>query len=105
MMLFTDKDLEKLLRQSPMISPSPDLAQRILRQALMIPQQTQMTMTQAVQRIFAEFRMPQPVYALTILLLIGFAMGCFMQTPAYAKADSHKQITIANFLYADEVAL
>lgn len=102
-MFFTDKDLEKLLRQSPMVSPSPDLAQRILRQALMIPQQTQMTMAQAVQRIFAEFRMPQPAYALATLLLIGFAMGCFMQSPAYA--NSQKQITIANFLYADEVAL
>lgn len=104
-MFFTDKDLEKLLCQSSMIPPSPDLAQRILRQALMIPQQTQMTMAQAVQRIFAEFRMPQPAYALATLLLIGFAMGCFMQSPAYASAHSQKQITIANFLYADEVAL
>ena len=95
-----EQTLESMLRARQVEPVSPDLAERIILRAQRLPQNRTPTLTQWVQRLFAEFHLPRPVYVLTGTLIFGFVVG--LNTPLYTTADDPDSVHVQSFLYADE---
>jgi hypothetical protein len=99
-----EKKLEAMLQARRFEPASPDLAERIIRQAQQVPQNRTVTLTQWVKGLFAEFRLPRPAYVLVSTLIFGFVVG--FTIPQYTTtADDTDSISVQSFLYADEDVL
>lgn len=99
-----EQKLEAMLQARRFEPASPDLAERIIRQARQVPQNQTVSLTQWVERLFAEFRLPRPTYVLVSTLIFGFVVG--FTIPQYTTtADDTDSISIQSFLYADEDVL
>lgn len=99
-----EQKLEAMLQARRFEPASPDLAERIIRQARQVPQNQTISLTQWVRRLFAEFRLPRPAYVLVSTLLVGFVVG--FTIPQYTTtADDTDSISVQSFLYADEDVL
>ena len=99
-----EQRLEAMLRSRRFETASPDLAERIIRQAQQVPQNQTVPLTQWVRRLFAEFRLPRPAYVLVSTLIFGFVVG-FTLPQHTTTADDTDSISVQSFLYADEDAL
>ena len=99
-----EKKLEAMLQARRFEPASPDLAERIIRQAQRVPQHQTVALTQWVRGLFAEFRLPRPAYVLVSTLIFGFVVG--FTIPQYTTtADDTDSISVQSFLYADEDVL
>lgn len=96
-----EQKLEAMLQSRQFELASPDLAGRIIRKAWQMPQNQTVSLTQWVRGLFAEFRLPRPVYVLLSTLIFGFVVG--FNTPLQTTtADEVDPIPVQSFLYADE---
>jgi hypothetical protein len=99
-----EQKLEAMLEARRFEPASPDLAERIIHQAQQIPQNQTVSLTQWVRGLFAEFRLPRPVYVLVSTLIFGFVVG--LTVPQYTTtADDTDLIPIQSILYSDESLL
>jgi hypothetical protein len=99
-----EQKLEAMLQSRRFEPASPDLAERIIRQAQQVPQNQTVALTQWVRGLFAEFRLPRPAYVLVGTLIFGFVVG--FTIPQYTTtADDTDLISVQSFLYADEDVL
>jgi hypothetical protein len=96
-----DQQLEAMLRARRVEPVSPELAERIILKAQGRPQNRTMPLRQWVQRLFAEFHLPQPAYVLACALMIGFIVGWTMPGPHTAE-DAAETLQAQSFLYVDE---
>lgn len=96
-----EQKLEAMLQSRRFEPASPDLTERIVRQAQQMPQNQTVSLTQWVRELFAEFRLPRPAYVLISTLIFGFVVG--FNTPQYTTtADDTDLIPVQSFLYSDE---
>ena len=96
-----EQKLEAMLQARRFEPASPDLAERIVRQAQQMPQNQTVSLTQWVRGLFAEFHLPRPAYVLVSTLIFGFVVG--FNTPQYTTtADDADPTPVQSFLYADE---
>lgn len=100
---MTDDQLEQLLRDRHNPPPSCDLAERISARAAQMPQRAE-SLRGRIGRIFAEFYVPQPAYALACTVLLGaFIGGVLPGSSTSASADESP--SLQSFLYAEEELL
>jgi hypothetical protein len=99
-----EQKLEAMLQSRRIEPASPDLAERIIRQAQQVPQNQTVALTQWVRGLFAEFRLPRPTYVLVSTLIFGFVVG-FTISQYTTTADDTDPISVQSFLYADEDVL
>jgi hypothetical protein len=96
-----DHKLEAMLRTRRVEPVSPELAERIILKAQGRPQNRTIPLRQWVQRLFAEFHLPQPAYVLACALMIGFIVGLTMPVPHTAE-DAAETLQVQSFLYVGE---
>src|SRR5262245_53189644 len=94
--------LEALLRSRPLVPPSPDLAARIAIAARAIPQTRPLSVSEWLAQLFAEFRLPQPAIAVSVLLLLGMAAGWSAPLMLVAPEDDGEALQVQSFLYVDD---
>src|SRR5262245_37891268 len=99
-----EQKLEAMLQSRQFASPSPDLAERIVRKAQHLPQNQAVSLSQWVRELFAEFHLPRPAYVLVSTLIFGFVVG-FTIPQHTTTADDADSIPVQSFLYADEDVL
>ena len=99
-----DEKLEAMLRSRRAEAASPDLAERIILKAQSLPQTQAISLTQWVERLFAEFHVPKPAYVLACTLILGFVLG-FNAPLNTSRTDDAEVDPVQSFLYADEDVL
>ena len=99
-----DEKLDAMLRARRVEPPSPDLAQRIILKARILPQDQTMPLWQWIRQLFAEFHLPRPVYVLACTLILGFVVG-FNVPLNTTTSDDLDSDQVQGFLYADEAIL
>ena len=103
-----DSKLVTMLRARRAPTPSADLAARIVREARRTPQQRPVSLAQALgealERLFAELRLPRPAVALGAALIVGIAAGWAVPfDSAEAEAEDDVDVVhVESFLYPDE---
>ena len=99
-----EQKLEAMLQARLFGRASRDLAERIAREARLLPPNQTVAVTQWMKGLFAEFHLPRPVYVLVSTLIFGFVVG--FTIPQYTTiADDTDSISVQSFLYADEDVL
>lgn len=103
-MKHDDSDFEHLLKQRIFVPPRKDLAQHILREARAISRQEKPTLSDFIQNLFIEFKLPSPAFALSFVLLLGFVVGLSIQNwqQNNIQSDTYNIVTLENFLHAGE---
>ena len=96
-----EQKLEVMLQSRRFEPASPDLAERIVRKAQLLPQHQAVFLSQWVKELFSDFHLPRPAYVLVSTLIFGFVVGFTIPqyTPSTDDADS---MPVQSFLYADE---
>jgi hypothetical protein len=94
---------DALLRSRAFEPARPDLAERIILTARSLPQQRRLTLHAWIQRLFAEFHVPRPAYALALVLMLGFVLGVSLQ--GMQVTEGYDPMSIQSFLYAEEEVL
>jgi hypothetical protein len=96
-----EQKLEALLQSRRFEPASPDLVERIIRKALLLPQHQTVSLSQWVRELFSDFHLPRPAYVLVSTLIFGFVVG--FTVPQYmTPTDDVDPLTVQSFLYADE---
>jgi hypothetical protein len=99
-----EQKLEALLQSRRLEPASPDLAERIIRKAQLLPQQQSVSLGRWISELFTDFHLPRPAYVLVSTLIFGFVVG--FTIPQYTTSiDEADAITVQSFLYADEDVL
>jgi hypothetical protein len=78
--IATHYRLEAWLNTRHMESSSPFLAERIIGAAKQIPQHQRFSVLTWLQGLCMDFRVPQPVYAVALTLLLGVSIGISSHT-------------------------
>ena len=68
-------DYESMLVRRMVPTPRHDLAERILFAASRLEQRHAPNLAEWLNRLFAEFHLPKPAYALAMMLTLGIAIG------------------------------
>jgi hypothetical protein len=99
---FNDEKLDEMLKSRRLEPAGPDLAPRIILKAQQTPQ-NQISLTEWMKRLFAEFHLPRPAYVIACALIFGILVGLY--NPLDTATDESDPIYLQSFLYADEEAL
>lgn len=97
---MNDAQLDQLLRARHSPPPSVGLAERISMRAAQVPQRRESLLTR-IARIFAEFHVPQPAYALACTVVLGAFIGIALPV-ASSQASVDDMPELQSFLYAEE---
>jgi hypothetical protein len=92
-----------MLRSRRLEAASPDLADRIARNAEGIVQNQTFTLAEGIKRLFAEFHLPKPAYVLAGALLLGLATGYGM--PVDAPPEESESAYVQALPFSDEALL
>jgi hypothetical protein len=79
---------------------SPDLAERIILKAQMIPQIQVFSLARWIKQTFAELHLPNPAYVLAGTLMMGFVVG--LNVPADTVTDNADAVQALSFVDPDE---
>jgi hypothetical protein len=93
--------LEAMLRSRSFVPASPDLAERIVRAAQLTRHGPALSLGQWVQQLFAEYRLPEPVYVMAGTLLLGFVVGLSAPLLIDSREDA-EPMQLQSFLYGEE---
>ncbi|MGE5306927.1 MAG: hypothetical protein ACM3TN_26785 [Alphaproteobacteria bacterium] len=96
-----DDKLDSMLRSRRVEPASPDLAQRIVLKASVLPQIQNVSLWQSVRQLFAEFHLPKPGYVLASALIIGMLVG-FSTAPDNSSIKEANSSTAQLYLSGDE---
>ncbi len=96
-----DQKLDTLLQARRVEPSNRDLAQRIILQAQLLPQNNAVPLWQWLGELFREFHLPKPAYVLTSALLLGMVIGFSTPQDTSQGADDNAAI-IQTFLSGDE---
>src|SRR5690349_7327113 len=100
----TEKRLETMLQSRRVEPAGPDLAERIIRKARILPQHSTVSLSQWVRDLFSDFHLPRPVYVVVSTLIFGFVVGFTL--PQYTTpTDDTDSVAVQSFLYANEDVL
>jgi hypothetical protein len=97
--------LDRVLHNRRYNEASPQFAERIIAAALRLPQQQPVTLGALLARICAEFMLPKPAYALSVMLLFGVVLGVMAPISNITDSDSQDTTYVQQFLYEDEGVL
>ncbi len=96
-----EQKLEAMLQSRRVEPASLDLANRIVRKALLLPQEQTVSLSQWVRELFTDFHLPRPAYVLVSTLIFGFIVG-FTIPQHTTSTDDADSPPVQSFLYADE---
>jgi hypothetical protein len=82
-----DEKIDRLLSSRRVAPASPDLAQRIILKAQLLPQNATVSFWQWVRQACVEFHLPKPAYVLAIALVFGLVIGLSTPPDINSSAD------------------
>ncbi len=94
--LSPDSRLNQLLKQRVTPMENDDLSARIISASRAVVQRKNVTLAIWLRRIFTEFSLPTPAYALASVLVLGFIIGLGLQDA---------EITEANMVVSSEYSI
>jgi len=96
-----EQKLEAMLQSRRFEPASPDLAERIVRKAQLLPQHQIVSLSGWVKELFTDFHLPRPAYVLVGALIVGFLVGFTIPQPTTSTDDADPS-PVQSFLYGDE---
>ncbi len=97
-----ERAFERVLEQRALPQAPAGLADRIVAAAALMPQASPKGFGEWLQRLFGEFHLPSPVYAMSLVLMLGFALGLFLPAQEMAMQTPPGEAVMASLLYPDE---
>lgn len=94
-----EQNLTGLLERRQFEPPHVDLAERIILASRAVEQKATLDFGVWLQRLFAEFMLPKPAYALACMLALGLAIG--LSAPADITDTVEDDSTLQAFLYEE----
>lgn len=92
-----------IMESYKIIPPSDDLAARIIARAANTEQYRQLSVGGWIKKIFRDLGLPEPSYALAMLLMVGFIAGVSVQSERGATTETEALYSM-HTLYDDNEA-